>query len=272
MDEHLWILHILYKIAHVVRMAKEYIALENDSVNHSTYIESQKKINRKARLVVRNIPYKIKDVQLKQYFEKFGEVLEICTLKRPDGKIVGCSFIQFRNIEDAKKAVENCHKKKLMGRILHVDFAISKQDHAKVIADKKEEITEIKRKVDIIENKQQANKKRKITNDAEDGLTIFIKNLNFDITNEELAESMSQFGSYHYVLVNREPVSGHSKGTGFVRFKKKDSAQLCLQNSGKLVLKDFALEMFPALNRSEAKKLQVNQVEKQPKDKRNLYL
>lgn len=226
------------------------------------------RVNRKARLVIRNIPYKIKDNQLRAYFEKFGKVLEVCTLKRSDGKLVGVAFVQFENVEEASKAVEKSNGHELMGRTLEVAFAVSKQDFVKKPVVKQE----IKSEIEEEDAKEAPKKKRKLANDAEDGHTIFVKNLNFDTTDEEFSESMKQFGPHHYALITRESVSRHSKGTGFVRYKNKESADLCLQNSGKIVLKDFTLEMLPAMNRNEAKKLQSNETEKAPKDTRNLYL
>lgn len=200
--------------------------------------------------------------------------MEVCILKRPDGKLVGCAFIQFENVQEATEAVKNSNNKELMGRALRVQFAVSKQDYGKHILERDNVKTEIKEEEaeQPDERENDYKKKKKSANDAEDGFTVFVKNLNFDTTNEEFAAAMTGFGAHKYALITREPVSNHSKGTGFVRFMHKESADLCLQNSGKITLKDFTLEFLPAMSRDGAKKLQAKEEKSVPKDKRNLYM
>lgn len=160
-----------------------------------------------------------------------------------------------------------------MDRPLRIEFAVSKQDYAKRKNVKIEK--NVKEEIDTKENLEIPNKQKHFkqeSKDAEDGRTLFIKNLPFETTNDELSELMSQYGPHEYALINRNPTSDYSKGTGFVRFKKVESAELCLSNSGKLQVKDFTLEFFPALSRTEAKKKHEEEKKKEPKDSRNLYL
>lgn len=56
-------------------------------------------------------------------------------------------------------------------------------------------------------------------NDVVEGCTVFIKNVPFTATNADLQEACKQFGPLYYGLINVDHVSGHSKGTGFVKFK-----------------------------------------------------
>lgn len=56
-------------------------------------------------------------------------------------------------------------------------------------------------------------------NDAEDGRTIFLKNVPFSVGNEELKEYVQQFGEVNYSLVCVDRLTEHSKGTAFVRFQ-----------------------------------------------------
>jgi RNA recognition motif-containing protein len=42
-------------------------------------------------------------------------------LRRPDGKLIGCGFVEFEKREDAKTALEECSGKPLMSKI-HTKF------------------------------------------------------------------------------------------------------------------------------------------------------
>lgn len=60
---------------------------------------------------------------------------------------------------------------------------------------------------------------RVISNDVTEGKTVFIKNVPFTATNEDINECLSQFGPLFYALVCVDPITEHSKGTAFVKFK-----------------------------------------------------
>ena len=122
------------------------------------------------------------------------------------------------------------------------------------------------------EEKVQPVKQEKKYNEEDNDFTIFIKNLSFDTTNEELQECFKKYGPTKYALVVRDSVSGHSKGTGFVRFLKKESVNLCLQQTGLITLNNFTLEIFPTLTRQKIKSLETDKNKIEPKDGRNLYL
>ena len=106
----------------------------------------------------------------------------------------------------------------------------------------------------------------------EEGREVFVKNLPYDVEANELKEIMSQFGIVEKVLINRERISGHSKGTAFVIFKLKDSAQLSCRQSLKLKVHDQYAEIMPALRKKDILDREKAKQEKRAKDSRNLYL
>lgn len=65
---------------------------------------------------------------------------------------------------------------------------------------------------------------------------VFTRNLSFDVENENLAELFQQFGALDYALVVRDKETGESRGTGFVKFKEKASADACLARASSQVL------------------------------------
>lgn len=242
-------------------------------------------------------------------------------MKKPDGKLVGCAFIQYQDYQSSVNAIKSANGKDFLKRKISVDFAVSKNRYQK---EKKEEANvekEIKNEVEIKEDleakdvlkeeegnesdseeegssendseeegsyendsdeeKPEASddppspiKKQNKYTEADNVFTVFVKNLNFDSTNEDLEQCFKKFGPIKYALIVKDQVSGHSKGTGFVRFLKKESVDICLAQSGKIILQDFPLEVFPTLSKKTINNI-ANQKEKNKtvtKDSRNLYL
>ncbi|RVE52546.1 hypothetical protein evm_002940 [Chilo suppressalis] len=87
------------------------------------------KLNRNARLVVRNVSFKASEESLKEHFQSYGEIIEVKLLKKPDGKLVGCAFIHFKNVPMAKKALLNTNMKPFLGRPISVDWAVPKNKY-----------------------------------------------------------------------------------------------------------------------------------------------
>lgn len=55
-------------------------------------------------------------------------------------------------------------------------------------------------------------------NDAEDGCTVFITNIPFNIDNDLLKEFAEKTGPVKYALICMDKLTEHSKGSGFVKF------------------------------------------------------
>lgn len=69
---------------------------------------------------------------------------------------------------------------------------------------------------------------KKIKNDVVEGCTVFIKNVPFRATNDDLYKVCRQFGQIKYALITIDKISGHSKGTGFVKYKVILPVDVCL--------------------------------------------
>ncbi|KAK6318186.1 hypothetical protein J4Q44_G00114770 [Coregonus suidteri] len=63
---------------------------------------------------------------LKQTFAKFGTVLEANIPLKPDGKMRGFAFVQFKNVLGAGKALNAINLKEIKGRQVAVDWAVAK--------------------------------------------------------------------------------------------------------------------------------------------------
>jgi len=58
---------------------------------------------------------------LHKHFEKYGEITEVKLLRKADGKLVGCGFIQFVKKNSAAKAILSCSGKPLLGEYITID-------------------------------------------------------------------------------------------------------------------------------------------------------
>uniref|UniRef100_A0A2K6VB18 RRM domain-containing protein n=2 Tax=Anopheles darlingi TaxID=43151 RepID=A0A2K6VB18_ANODA len=305
-------------------------------------------IHRQFRIIVRNLSYKITEKKLRCEFERFGALEEVNILKRPDGRLVGCAFLQFSKKDESDQAIREMDSEVFMGRKIEVKYAMDKSTFQRVkqenapkketleeepedISAANEEDLEIKNETtdasdededtevendsddgtdgdsgddeegegeeeneedeeeeeepDTEENDKHALDMKPVTgsskvaikqekkhNEIEEGRTVFVKNLPFDVEVEELKELMSQFGIVEQVLINREPISGHSKGSAFVIFRLKDSAQMSCRQSLKLQVHDQFIEILEALRKKDIKDREKARLERQAKDSRNLYL
>jgi nucleolar protein 4 len=184
------------------------------------------------RLIIRNLQYDVKQKHLKKCFEKFGEVIDISVPLNPESSLnKGFGFIEFKAREDARKAIEAMNAKNYKGRMVSVDFAMSKKKYNKKIEDiiqknpikpktKSKNVEENgKNEVDSWDegleeidepkpqkqkefkkpkNDKQFKKDKKRENDVDDGLTLFVRNIDYSTTEEDLEEFFGDFGEVQF--------------------------------------------------------------------------
>jgi nucleolar protein 4 len=64
---------------------------------------------------------------VRETFGKYGELAEVNILKKPNGQMVGCAFIQYKKINHAAKAIMEANAKPFLGRPVAVDWAVPKE-------------------------------------------------------------------------------------------------------------------------------------------------
>jgi nucleolar protein 4 len=303
------------------RSSADYIRIEqssgkiNDFKGKPKFRKKTENV-KKGRLVIRNLSFKVTEESLRKAFETYGTISEVNLLKKADGKLVGCAFLQYENYDDSTKAIKAMNGKDFLKRKISVDFAVSKNRYTNThksedddpVKEENPEPSEVKKEDEIkdegdkasssgeeeikeeksdddddddageteetkVEQKPEIKKEKKYS-DSDNEFTVFIKNLSFDTENDDLRECFKKFGPIKYALVVKDHVSGHSKGTGFVRFLRKESVELCRAQSGKIHLQDFVLDVFPTLSKQTVKNIEKQKEEskKEIKDGRNLYL
>ncbi|CAL7945297.1 unnamed protein product [Xylocopa violacea] len=90
----------------------------------------EKNRKKRARIIVRNLPFQVTEEHLKEHFCQYGAIEEIKLLKRSDGKNVGCAFLQFEQVQSAAKAIHYANLQKLLDRPIVVDWAVPKNKFA----------------------------------------------------------------------------------------------------------------------------------------------
>lgn len=233
--------------------------------------EKESRRSRKARIILRNISYKTSEKNLTERFAKYGTIKECNILKRADGKLVGCAFIQYEKVNQAAKAIHHENAKEFLGRPVVIDWAVNRKkftDHQKKSRkaevkvensdDDDDDDASIKSEPhsdeedaegddseaeesdsdagsddendddddddgddDDTDEDEKDEKKpiHKRSNDVAEGCTVFIKNVPFEATSADLRKVCSQFGPLYYAVITTDKISGHSKGTGFVKYK-----------------------------------------------------
>lgn len=69
------------------------------------------------------------------------------------------------------------------------------------------------------------------TSDVKEGLTLFIRNVNYDTSEKSLYTLFQKYGDLAYCKIVVDSVTEHSKGTAFVKFRSKESVDKCLEDS-----------------------------------------
>ncbi|TLS27903.1 hypothetical protein PpBr36_00511 [Pyricularia pennisetigena] len=145
------------------------------------------------------------------------------------------------------------------------------------------------------EDAESAKKKAQTTDNSS---TLFIRNLPFTTTDEQLKEHFAHFGAVRYARVVMDHATQKSAGKGFVCFFNTDDAESCLRAapkyrpaptlskhsvlqdetvdmSGKYTLEGRILQVSKALSKGEAQQLTSEAAaarDSEEKDKRRLFL
>ncbi|XP_042551945.1 RNA-binding protein 28 isoform X2 [Dipodomys spectabilis] len=102
---------------------------KNESPKKEPKPTKAKIADKKARLIIRNLSFKCSEDDLKTVFAQFGAVLEVNIPRKPDGKMRGFAFVQFKNLLEAGKALKGMNMKEIKGRTVAVDWAVAKDKY-----------------------------------------------------------------------------------------------------------------------------------------------
>ncbi|MCI4386465.1 hypothetical protein PGIGA_G00062640 [Pangasianodon gigas] len=144
-------------------------------------------------IYIKNFGDEMNNKELKDIFSKFGPVVSVRVMTDENGKSRRFGFVRFERHEDAQRAVDEMNGKELNGKKVYVGQAQNKVE-------------------------RQAELKHKY----EQGLNLYVKNLDGSVDDEHLRTEFSPFGTIINAKVMTE--NGRSKGFGFVRFSSPEEA------------------------------------------------
>ncbi|PTB38440.1 hypothetical protein M441DRAFT_147217 [Trichoderma asperellum CBS 433.97] len=263
------------------------------------------------KLIIRNLPWSIKtSEQLSKLFLSYGKVI-YSDLPQNKGKLKGFGFVTIRGRPNAEKALEAVNGKIVDGRPLAVDWAVDKatwdkqqntengekdsQDDEDEAEDEKEDKDDMKLLDEVDEEKETQKPKRELMTD--NSSTVFVRNLPFTATDEQLKSFFGHFGNVRYARVVMDKATDRPAGTGFVCFVDTADAKTCIIDAprrapptaggvkhsilqdenadptGKYTMDGRVLQVAQAVGKNEAANLAENSLaQRRQKDKRHLYL
>lgn len=301
---------------------------DNKSSKKKKWADKNKR-NRNGRIIIRNLSFKADEKAIEEHFSQYGKISEVSILKKKDGKMVGCAFVQFSMKKEALKAIKECNMKPLLGRPVAVDLAVPKEKFASVKIKTEdpdmETSTQIKKEdpsEDTHEDETYGDAKIKeetfssdSESDDDSGLekdgdsevddededekpspagkksfsdgpskdvaeerTLFIKNLSYEATEEDIKQVLENYGAVKYVLLCIDRLTQHPRGTAFAQFLEREAADSCLEaekdpsTKHLFTLHGRPMHIMRAISRQELHQRKSDEKEAVPKDKRNLYL
>lgn len=286
-----------------------------------------------------------KPAQLQDLFKEFGKVKKVVLPTKKTGLLAGFGFVIMAARPNAENALKSVNGKNIDGRPVAVDWAVDKETYEQqedntvnVPVDDASELDE-----DDADDAQSQDSEMDNDQDNEDSAsdddkepsndeiedqdmsdmdeedeelaekmrnedrscTIFVRNLPFTCTDENLEDHFRRFGTTRYARVVMDPATDRSKGTGFVCFYDLSVANDCLKNApralalrdpdskstsgpaqsllqdetrdstGNYTISGRILQLSKAVDKREANRLTKEGVAsrfKRDKDKRRLYL
>ncbi|KAJ5683237.1 hypothetical protein N7462_006402 [Penicillium macrosclerotiorum] len=228
--------------------------------------EDQRAQNAPPKLIVRNLPWSIKEPDdLAMLFRSFGKVKHV-SLPKKGNTLQGFGFVIIRGKKNAEKALQSVNGKEIDGRQLAVDWAVDKEAWESAKKDGEEEEEKEAEDVDMKDKEgaeEGSNEGTSSDADSDDDLeglddlddveagegeeeeeeeeveddrtacTIFLRNLPFTCNDESLYEHFTQFGPLRYARIVVDHETERPRGTGFVCFWKLDDANTCIRNAPK---------------------------------------
>ena len=82
-------------------------------------------------------------------------------------------------------------------------------------------------------------------------MNIYVGNLSFDFTDDELKEAFEAFGQVTSANIIKDKFSGNSRGFGFVEMPQKEEAEAAIEGLNGKDMKGRALNVNEARPRSE---------------------
>ncbi|KAK3010112.1 hypothetical protein RJ639_010711 [Escallonia herrerae] len=155
-------------------------------------------------LYMKKLDLDVTEELLKEKFSEFGKIVSLVVSKDENGASRGFGFVNFDSPDNARRALEAMNGLQLGSKVLYVARAQKKAEHEQLL-------------------RRQFEDKRKEQMLKYQGSNVYVKNIDDDVTDDELREHFSQCGTITSAKLMRDD-KGASKGFGFVCFSTPDEA------------------------------------------------
>jgi RNA recognition motif-containing protein len=158
---------------------------------------------------VSNLPFSIKEEDIKELFTKFGEIKEVRVVKDKEGRSKGYAFIDFLN-ELSSKAALSLDGTLVKERPIHVSMANALPEEGKAHIPKPH------------------------SDRHNEALTLFVSNLSFHCTEADLKAVFEGSGGVKEVRMSKDN-SGKCRGFAYVEFENLESLNSALCQNQKII-------------------------------------
>lgn len=171
--------------------------------------EGEKEPAETTRIHVTNLPWSYTDEKLKELFSPAGEVVSASVVKKPNGDSKGFGFVEYKTVDDAKKAIAELNNQLVNERCIGVIFSTSQGPYESTPKQAKAE--------EEVEEGEVSNR-------------LHVRQLAWKVRKAELEEAFAKFGELTSCRVVKNKRTGRSKGYGFVEFVKEEDATKAKEN------------------------------------------
>lgn len=179
---------------------------------------------------MQQISARLRTKELIRFFEKAGHVLDASIVKdKASGRSKGVAYVEFKDTEAVKKAVEMTGEK-----LLGIPVIVQLTESEKNKADFEQGIAG--------NSSNEFAKKGPRGHEGPVENRIYAGNIHFGVTENELRQIFESFGAIESVTLQRE-ANGKSKGYAFIQYKDKASADIALEGMKGFMLAGRAIRV-----------------------------
>eukprot|EP00727_Mastigamoeba_balamuthi_P006667 m51a1_g2620 putative squamous cell carcinoma antigen recognized by t-cells 3 (805) ;mRNA; r:532367-535508 len=171
-------------------------------------------------LHVSNLQFALKDVDVRDVFKEYGDILAVRMGKDPHGRSKGFAFVEFATEQGATDALA-ANGKLVRGREMHVE----RSSTDKAAMPRREPAVAHQQQQQQGSNGSSLPPNRTAQDEA---CTAFVKNIAFSVTKEELEKLFSEKGKLKEVRMATNP-EGAFKGYAYVQFEDEQSVAASLE-------------------------------------------
>lgn len=173
--------------------------------------------NNDRTVYIQGLPFASTEEEIKEFFSKVGSIVSVRLPKWHDsGKLKGYGHIEFSKAAEATKALD-LSGEYIQDRYITVDKPMVPRAISETMGTTLDSSTKTK---------------------PPGCKTIFIKNLPYEVTEQEIREKFMVYGPIMKIRLAVWNHTNNLKGFGYIEYKREDSAEIAVKKSGSITLKD----------------------------------